>query len=97
MGGYSMKEAPLWLLLMWFARTVVIGTQQHPAYPIQRVMLAAPMSERRLLCATAHVVDHLVGESDRVEVINDPGGVGEVLIESGSIAGCGVGRVKFSV
>jgi hypothetical protein len=47
-------------------------TDEEPAAdPIQRIVASAPVTERLLLHATASVVDRLVRQPDRVEVIND--------------------------
>jgi hypothetical protein len=53
-------------------------------------VFAAPVSEGGLLDAAADVVDRLVGESDGVEVVDDQGGPGEVVLEGFAVSGSGV-------
>jgi hypothetical protein len=61
--------------------------QEHPAASVERIALVAPVTELFLLHTSAHVIDCGVRELDGVEVIDDEGGVGEVLDECGAVAG----------
>ena len=64
----------------------VVRDQQGAADPIQRIVLAAPVAERRLLDTAADVIDRRVREADGVEVIDHDRRVGEPVGEAGGVA-----------
>jgi hypothetical protein len=53
----------------------VVRDEESAEDPVERIVLAAPMAECRLLHA-ADVVDRRVRETDGVEVVNDDRRVG---------------------
>ena len=57
------------------------GSQQQPAYPVQRVVLGAPPAGGLVLHASAHVVDGAVGEPHDVERVGDLAGLGQRIGE----------------
>lgn len=54
---------------------VLRAAQQDPADAVERVALAAAMSEGLLLDPAADVIDGLLGQSDSVEGIQHDGGL----------------------
>ena len=64
---------------------VAPGAQQQPSDPIQRIMLAAAVTELVLLDAAADVVDGFGGEADGVEVIDHQSRRGKHVTDRGGI------------
>jgi hypothetical protein len=69
-----------------------LGGQQQLADAVQRIALAAPVAQGRLLHAAADLVDHGVGQPDGVEVVNDHPGVPKRCHQRARVAAPGVQR-----
>jgi hypothetical protein len=90
--------------MSWF--TASVGPQPHPsplsdllgrgqqqlADAVQRVTLAAPMTEGELLHATADLVDHRVGQPDGMKVVHDHPGVAKRCHQRAGVPAPGVQR-----
>ena len=68
-----------------------MGHGQEPARPIQRVVSAAPMSDRLVLDPTAALIQLRVRQADQVERADDLSDMGQPVVESLTI---GTGEVQ---
>jgi hypothetical protein len=59
------------------AGELLLGGQQQLADAVQRIALAAPVAQGRLLHAAADLVDHQVGQPDGVEVVHHHPGMAQ--------------------
>jgi hypothetical protein len=68
------------------------GGHQQLADPVQRIVLAAAVTEEGLLGPPADLIDHRVGQLDGVEVVHDHPGVAQQGDQGAGVAAPGVQR-----
>lgn len=72
---------------MLLGREPLAGDREPPTGPVERIILAASVTERLVLDASSALIEGPVRQLDNMERVRNLGGVGEHRVEHRAIAG----------